>query len=860
MFGPKILMSPTGDGGGGPNEGNESLGDAKRYLEMQEKIEDSKKRQLEIDKALAEENANLYKTLGDNAKAYLEIHDIRKREADLAIEHFRNQKNLNKLLEEGGDVLKEFEKIAGRKLTDDEKELALMENKADFMKTAKKFYKERQEADGKRKITMENSIKLSGKIAEKMGITGAATESWVMDLMKGNLGLKEAFDRTFSLENIFANVVSTAVTMALEIDNAAKALGKATGMGDQFQNQLLAVQSNTIAMGGSIEDASKATEAMITNFSAFNPRAKATNEYMATNIVLLGTIGVSGGDAAKSMDFFTRAMGKSAKAATDMTRNIAMMGKNMGVTASKMVSDFQSVSGDIAMYGDRMEGVFKNLAAQAKATGMSVSSLVNLGKQFDTFDKAADTTAKLNAVLGTSLSTVDMMNMSYDERIKYLQQELRSVGANMDSMDPYTKMYIAQSLGVKDVAEAQRLLNMSQGEMAKNKRLQEEANTRQEKLKELTTELVPIMDQMKIAFAQVALALEPVVRIGMGLLLMVTDLNAAFGGVLIPMIIGGIAVFKTYQAVTSTILGIKQLYLIATKATTAAEMVAKGVTAAGLTVKYADTAASIAQGTATQFLAQSFGKLLLKGLLVVGLLMALAAAFHYSQSPALYLIAGVMAIGVFLLARSLDTMGPAASYGAGVLMLVAVAMGIMFGTMTMLIHSVVLLFDTLVGSLAQIPQVVLGIYSIAGAITVLAASSILALIPIMAIFGIMSGLGAVLLGLSAMTGGVVLAGLGSSLMEMGTGMEKFATGLSTVSKMASKMSAAAGDGFLAISSDGAGASAVIGSGDVMKNFVDGKITVDVNIPEMKMPETTVNVYLDGKKLEGVVQKVIAEAG
>ena len=63
-----------------------------------------------------------------------------------------------------------------------------------------------------------------------------------------------------------------------------------------------------------------------------------------------------------------------------------------------------------------------------------------------------------------------------------------------------------------------------------------------------------------------------------------------------------------------------------------------------------------------------------------------------------------------------------------------------------------------------------------------------------------------------------------------------------------------------ISSDGASANAVIGSGDIMKNFVDGKITVDVNIPEIKMPETVVNVYLDGKKMEGIVQKVVSRAG
>jgi len=187
-------------------------------------------------------------------------------------------------------------------------------------------------------------------------------------------------------------------------------------------------------------------------------------------------------------------------------------------------------------------------------------------------------------------------------------------------------------------------------------------------------------------------------------------------------------------------------------------------------------------------------------------------------------------------------------------------MGIMFGSMTMLIQSIVLLFDTLVGSLFQIPLVVVGIYSIAGAIAVLAATSIAALVPILAIFSTMSVMGAALLGVTAMAGTAVLGGIGESLMAMGTGMEKFSNGLTQVSKLATQMSAAVGDGFMAITSDGAGASAVIGTGDIMKNFVDGKITVDVNIPEIKMPETTVNVYIDGKKMEGIIKKVVSRAG
>ena len=73
-----------------------------------------------------------------------------------------------------------------------------------------------------------------------------------------------------------------------------------------------------------------------------------------------------------------------------------------------MIQDFTAVADNLAVFGDRSIDVFKGLAAQAKATGMEVSSLVALAESFNQFDKAADSASKLNAVLGTQLSTLQL--------------------------------------------------------------------------------------------------------------------------------------------------------------------------------------------------------------------------------------------------------------------------------------------------------------------------------------------------------------------------------------------------------------------------------------------------------------------
>ena len=152
-------------------------------------------------------------------------------------------------------------------------------------------------------------------------------------------------------------------------------------------------------------------------------------------------------------------MGVSQKAAGDMAAQLVLMGKQAGITAGKMASDFQSSAGRLAIYGKSNIKVFKQLAAQAKATGLEMSTLLGISEKFDTFEGAADSAANLNAVLGTQLSTLELMNATDAERIKMMKEQVQASVGNFDSLDKFTKMHIAHAMGLKDVGEAQRLLS-----------------------------------------------------------------------------------------------------------------------------------------------------------------------------------------------------------------------------------------------------------------------------------------------------------------------------------------------------------------------------------------------------------------
>ena len=64
------------------------------------------------------------------------------------------------------------------------------------------------------------------------------------------------------------------------------------------------------------------------------------------------------------------------------------------------------------------------------------------------------------------------------------------------------------------------------------------------------------------------------------------------------------------------------------------------------------------------------------------------------------------------------------------------------------------------------------------------------------------------------------------------------------------------DDFFAITTDGGKTSMVSAKGGIIKNFTSDSITVDVKIPEIKMPEVNVKVYIGDTELRDIIRKTV----
>ena len=330
-----------------------------------------------------------------------------------------------------------------------------------------------------------------GMVAEADLLTGPGKG---IDLLTKQLG--KTFESAFNFKNVLYKAVEFSFELAQQIEKISKDLAKATGYGDVFRGQIQEIGNQLTMIGGDEQSASEMIKSMSDNISSFNPTAERMNANLAVSIFELKQFGVSASTSTKTIDILEKAMGLTADQAVEMTSQIAIMGRKLGITTEKMVANFGTAYERITIFGSQGNSMFKELSAQVKATGLEMSKLLEISKKFDTFSGAADQVAQLNAALGTNLSSLEMLNATDSERIEIIRREVRSSVGNFDSLGKYEKLYIQQAMGVNSVAEAQRLLNMSQSEYLRNQSKQQEAADAQAELAKNASELVPALTKL----------------------------------------------------------------------------------------------------------------------------------------------------------------------------------------------------------------------------------------------------------------------------------------------------------------------------------------------------------------------------
>jgi hypothetical protein len=347
----------------------------------------------------------------------------------------------------------------------------------------------------------------------------------IAEKLKDNSEFQQQFIRdlkeTFSVQNLALSALTKIGEVTLSFvksaDKARASLAQATGLGFEFTGVMIDAQREANLLGVSMEDAGKAIGSLVSGTTDFVNMSRMEQDAIVGTTVRLGRLNVSTDESAKLLQNLTQALGLSTMGANDLTVSLATMGLELGINAAQMIQDFNQSLSVLAVYGDQAPKIFTKLAAAAKVAGVEVSSLLSLAGRFDTFQSAAETVAQLNAVLGTQLSTTQMLLATEEDRIEMLIESIQMGDMQFDQLDRFTQKAVAASVGITDMSEANKIFGMSLGEYQKYSKQMERSADAQAKLDKAVAATVPVFDKFKVMISELALAIEPTLK-GLGYL------------------------------------------------------------------------------------------------------------------------------------------------------------------------------------------------------------------------------------------------------------------------------------------------------------------------------------------------------
>jgi ribosomal protein L11 len=373
-----------------------------------------------------------------------------------------------------------------------------------------------------------------------------------------NMGLK--------LVDLSMDMIKYQLDFAIGQHDAIAEFRKATGAGTEYNDMMRKVERSNYRIGVSMEDVAGSTTAMKNTFTDFTYLSKDVQADLIETSTHLEKMGLSFGSQAQVMQVATQSMNMSVAESKQLMIDLASTARSLGMDIEEVGSQFLENKEFLVGFGDDAGKVFEDMAKQAKALGMEVSTLTGLMDKFSSFDEAGQAVGRLNSILGGPfLNSIDMMNAAFEdpiEGIKMLKEGFDQAGVAADSLSRPELLAFADALGLS-AEETANLLGKSNEEL-------EIQRIRQEELAEQARQTQSLTDQLSSAFNTMYVQLGPLIedRI-VPLISWLGGVTAAIGEVLLSKA-GMITFFTVVGALFGTGIGLAIGMAFAMQAATAA--------------------------------------------------------------------------------------------------------------------------------------------------------------------------------------------------------------------------------------------------------------------------------------------------
>jgi hypothetical protein len=503
-----------------------------------------------------------------------------------------------------------------------------------------------------------NMVQLAGKGGSFKGAMAEAGQQIGRMLTPANL-LSAAIDKATAAVK---GIINITIDYAKEQDRAFATFEKEVGNVDRYQSQIDGLRNANGRFGVSITEAAKTFQSFKKEFAGFEQLSVAQQNALAETSARLGKLGIAETDVIKTQEMLIKGMGMTVKQSTDLQKSLYGTALAMGLPPKQVAADFAKAAPELAKHGKNMTNVFLDLQNNAKNTGIAFERLIAITEKFDTFEGAAESAGKLNAILGGDyLNSIDLLNASEGERVRLMQEALQASGKTFETMSIQERKATAQALGISDLTELQKLMN---NETTKGTVEAMRAEEAQKKMNEAIGDATELTDAFKNLMMKLAIEMRPVIEAIKNTVMGITgwlDKNPK----LAQAIAGGIVLFA---GLVTVVLGVATAFM------------ALGTAAASLNTMMAATSAA---GTA----AGAGGNAAAAGIRSVGMAAQQSAVGLLAIGATILLIGAgiaIAALGMAQLVKSFIGIGDAAWPAAAAIVGFTIAFGLMILVMVKL--------------------------------------------------------------------------------------------------------------------------------------------------------------------------------
>jgi hypothetical protein len=467
------------------------------------------------------------------------LQDVLLAQSDAAVK--LKQAELEVLIEQVKNGEKTEEQIIKKK-KDLEDELATLQAQDKLLNDQKKAYEEIGDKVAGTLGGMAGMKQASESLVGQLFLAGGAAGGMEGALSNIGKSLKATFSPANVMYNLMEKVGEASMAAFISTDQFRADLAKAGASLDQYGGMMQDVSADTQAAGASMKDTQQAILGLHAGMAGFNTMAEADQKTLVATTAVMSKLGVDAATSAGNLNILTKSMGLLPQEADKANKEMAATANALGVSQAKMAADFAAAAPQLSAHGSAGVQVFRKLAAQSKATGIEMSTLLGIAGQFDTFEGSAEAAGKLNAVLGTQINSIDLLTATEDERIKILRDSVDASGKSWESMNKFEKQMVASAAGISDVNEAGKLFGTTAREMENAANAAEKMALADKELQAQAANASTAKEKLTLIAERFGVVMIPLIDGVHFLLDGILLLNQGFGGYLIPTLIGFLGV------------------------------------------------------------------------------------------------------------------------------------------------------------------------------------------------------------------------------------------------------------------------------------------------------------------------------